>query len=59
MVTTLKNLSLYWQIGGRRRYLKEVPEKNRIENYESSNDATSSRTTASAAWSRTSKSRSR
>ncbi|MBO2859453.1 phage major capsid protein, P2 family [Pseudomonas aeruginosa] len=39
MVTTLKNLSLYWQIGGRRRYLKEVPEKNRIENYESSNDA--------------------
>nr|WP_276307122.1 P2 family phage major capsid protein [Pseudomonas aeruginosa] len=32
-------MSLYWQIGGRRRYLKEVPEKNRIENYESSNDA--------------------
>jgi len=39
LITTLSNLSLYWQISGRRRYLKEVPEKNRIENYESSNDA--------------------
>jgi len=39
LITTLSNLSLYWQISGRRRYLKEAPEKNRIENYESSNDA--------------------
>ncbi len=39
MVTSLANLSLYYQNGGRRRHLKEVPEKNRIENYESSNDA--------------------
>jgi len=39
LITNLNNLSLYWQIGGRRRYLKEAPEKNRIENYESSNDA--------------------
>jgi len=39
LITSLKNLSLYWQIGGRRRYLKEAPENNRIENYESSNDA--------------------
>ncbi|SCY35135.1 phage major capsid protein, P2 family [Pseudomonas sp. NFACC37-1] len=39
LVTTLSNLAIYWQIGGRRRYVKEAPEKNRIENYESSNDA--------------------
>ncbi|WLH14508.1 phage major capsid protein, P2 family [Pseudomonas hefeiensis] len=39
LVTTLTNLAIYWQIGGRRRYVKEAPEKNRIENYESSNDA--------------------
>lgn len=39
MITALSNLSLYWQITGRRRYIKEAPEKNRIENYESSNDA--------------------
>ncbi|MCT8273345.1 phage major capsid protein, P2 family [Xanthomonas translucens] len=39
MVTSLANLSLYYQLGGRRRYIKEAPEKNRIENYESSNDA--------------------
>lgn len=39
MITTLSNLSLYWQLTGRRRYIKEAPEKNRIENYESSNDA--------------------
>lgn len=39
MVTTLDNLSLYWQITGRRRYIKEAPESNQIENYESSNDA--------------------
>ncbi|PSD09493.1 hypothetical protein C7E14_22775, partial [Stenotrophomonas maltophilia] len=38
MVTSLDNLSLYWQIDGRRRYIKEEPEKNRIANFESSND---------------------
>ena len=38
MVTSLDNLSLYWQIDGRRRYLKEEPEKNRVANFESSND---------------------
>jgi len=38
MITTLSNLSLYWQIGGRRRYLQEQPQKNRIANFESSND---------------------
>jgi P2 family phage major capsid protein len=39
LVTSLANLSLYYQLGGRRRYIKERPEKNRIENFESSNDA--------------------
>jgi P2 family phage major capsid protein len=39
LITSLKNLSLYWQFGGRRRYIKEEPEANRIANYESSNDA--------------------
>lgn len=39
LITALSNLSLYWQLNGRRRHVKEAPEKNRIENYESSNDA--------------------
>ncbi|MGX5886864.1 phage major capsid protein, P2 family [Burkholderia gladioli] len=39
MVTKLDNLSIYYQEGARRRTLKEVPERDRIENYESSNDA--------------------
>ncbi|OAZ99766.1 phage major capsid protein, P2 family [Halomonas sp. G11] len=39
MVTTLDNLSVYWQNGARRRYVTENPKRNRIENYESSNDA--------------------
>lgn len=38
-ITTFDNLSLYWQLGGRRRYLREEPEWGRISNYESSNDA--------------------
>ena len=39
LITSLKNLSVYWQLGGRRRYIKEEPESNQIANYESSNDA--------------------
>jgi len=39
MITSLSNLSLYWQIGGRRRFIKEAPEKNQVQNFESSNDA--------------------
>lgn len=39
LVTSLENLSIYWQEGARRRYMKEEPESNRIANYESSNDA--------------------
>lgn len=39
MVTTLDNLSIYWQQGGRRRQLIDNPRRDRVENYESSNDA--------------------
>lgn len=39
LITTYDNLSIYFQTGGRRRHLKDVPESDRIENYESSNDA--------------------
>jgi len=38
-ITSLSNLSLYWQNGSRRRYLRDKPERKRVENYESSNDA--------------------
>jgi P2 family phage major capsid protein len=39
MVTTLDNLSIYYQTGGRRRHMEENAKRDRIENYESSNDA--------------------
>lgn len=39
LVTFLKNLSIYWQEGGRRRHLKDEPELDRIADYQSSNDA--------------------
>jgi hypothetical protein len=39
MVTALDNLSIYYQETARRRHLKDVPERDRVENYESSNDA--------------------
>lgn len=39
MVTRLDNLSIYYQESARRRHLKDKPERDRIENYESSNDA--------------------
>lgn len=38
-VTSLENLSLYWQNGSRRRHLVDNPKRKRVENYESSNDA--------------------
>lgn len=38
VVTTLSNLSIYWQEGGRRRFIQEQPQKNQIANFESSND---------------------
>ncbi|MBL0229488.1 MAG: phage major capsid protein, P2 family [Moraxellaceae bacterium] len=39
MVTRLDNLSIYFQEGARRRHVVEKPDLDRIENYESSNDA--------------------
>lgn len=39
LVTTLSNLSIYWQEGARRRHLKDEPEYDRIADYQSSNDA--------------------
>ncbi|RSE76643.1 phage major capsid protein, P2 family [Achromobacter denitrificans] len=37
-ITTLDNLSLYWQTGGRRRHVLENPARNRVDTFESSND---------------------
>ena len=39
MVTSLKNLSYYWQIGSARRTIKDEAALDQIENYESINDA--------------------
>lgn len=39
LVTRLDNLSLYWQEGARRRTVVDNAKRDRIENYESSNDA--------------------
>jgi len=39
MITSLKNLSYYWQTGSARRAVKDEPEYDRIANYESINDA--------------------
>lgn len=38
LITSLENLSLYWQHGSRRRHIVDEPKRKRIENYESSND---------------------
>lgn len=39
LITSLKNLSYYWQTGSARRAVKDEPEYDRIANYESINDA--------------------
>ncbi|MNZ48436.1 Phage major capsid protein, P2 family [compost metagenome] len=39
VVTTLKNMSIYFQKGARRRYLKDEPEYSRVADYQSSNEA--------------------
>ncbi|MBI5917778.1 MAG: phage major capsid protein, P2 family [Nitrosomonadales bacterium] len=39
MITPLENLSIYWQIGARRRTLFDNAKRDQIENYESSNEA--------------------
>jgi len=37
-ITTLDNLSVYWQLGSRRRHIVENPKRSRVEDYQSSND---------------------
>lgn len=39
MITPLKNLSIYWQEGSRRRTVFDNAKRDQIENYESSNEA--------------------
>ncbi|RYF02144.1 MAG: phage major capsid protein, P2 family [Comamonadaceae bacterium] len=39
LITSLDNLSIYYQDGGRRRHVLDNPKRDRIETYESSNDA--------------------
>ncbi|GKS93246.1 phage major capsid protein, P2 family [Acidovorax sp. SUPP2825] len=39
LVTSLSNLSIYYQDGGRRRHVLDNPRRDQIETYESSNDA--------------------
>jgi len=39
LITRLDNLSIYYQEGARRRRLVDEPKRDRLENYESSNDA--------------------
>ena len=39
LVTSLDNLSIYVQEGKVRRHLKDVPERNRVEDYLSSSEA--------------------
>lgn len=39
LVTTLNNLSIYFQEGARRRHVKDEPEYDRVADYQSSNDA--------------------
>ena len=38
LITTLSNLSIYWQEGTRRRFLKDEQELDRVANYESVNE---------------------
>lgn len=38
MITTLENLSIYYQTGARRRHIIDNPRRNRVENFESSNE---------------------
>ncbi len=39
LITRFDNLSIYWQESARRRMVIDNPKRDRIENYESSNDA--------------------
>lgn len=39
LITPLSNLSIYWQRGSRRRLVMDNPKRDRVENYESVNEA--------------------
>ena len=39
LITRFDNLSIYWQESARRRMVMDNPKRDRVENYESSNDA--------------------
>lgn len=39
LITKLKNLSIYWQEGSRRRHLVDEPKYDRVANFESVNEA--------------------
>ena len=39
LITSLDNLSIYYQKDAKRRHIQEKPSKNRIEDYQSSNEA--------------------
>lgn len=39
LITSLSNLSIYWQEERRRRHIREEPDYNRVANYESTNEA--------------------
>ena len=39
LITRLDNLSIYWQAGTRRRSVIDNPKRDRVENYESVNEA--------------------
>lgn len=39
LITSFDNLSIYYQKDAKRRYIQEKPSKNRIEDYQSSNEA--------------------
>jgi hypothetical protein len=39
MITSYDNLSIYFQDGARRRTIDDNAKRDRVENYESSNDA--------------------
>lgn len=38
LITQLSNISIYFQNGGRRMHVKDIPERDRIATFESSND---------------------
>ncbi|MRB85158.1 capsid protein, partial [Bacillus thuringiensis] len=39
LITRLDNLSIYWQSGSRRRSVIDNPKRDRVENFESVNEA--------------------